>query len=179
MECAGNPVSVGEKLAVFVATGFYLSYIPVKLLKFLPGSDEIARANPHWTGAGFVGTLLGLVWIPLFPRDPWRYAIMVFVLMLGAFWASHVAERALGQKDDSRIIVDEMIGYWTTIAFLPKNCFYCLSGFVLFRILDSIKLPPYRWLERLPGGYGIVMDDVGAGVFANLILQAVRCSGWA
>ena len=54
-----------------------------------------------------------------------------------------------------------------------------LGAFALFRFLDSVKWPPYRWLERLPGGFGVVMDDVGAGVLANLLLQFVRWEGLA
>jgi phosphatidylglycerophosphatase A len=162
-----------------IATGFYLSYIPVRLLRFLPWAESLERPDRRWTGAGFVGTLLGLAGLPLLPREPRPYAIALVLGILGACWVSDTAERTLRQKDDSRIIIDEVVGYWTTVAFLPRNWFYCLWGFILFRFLDSVKWPPYRWLERLPGGCGVVMDDVGAGVFANLILQTVRWKGWA
>ena len=59
------------------------------------------------------------------------------------------------------------------MAFLPRGAAWLAAGFVLFRVFDAVKLAPYRWLERLPGGWGVVMDDVGAGVVANLILQLV------
>lgn len=167
------------RLAVVMATGFYLSYIPVRLVRLLPWARNLERPDRRWTGAGFIGTLLGLGGMPLLPKDPLLYATALIIGILGACWASGVAERVFGQKDDSRIIIDEVVGYWTTVAFLPRSWFYCLWGFVLFRFLDSIKWPPYRWLEKLPGGYGVVMDDVGAGIFANLILQVVRLRGFA
>jgi phosphatidylglycerophosphatase A len=168
-----------KRFATTIAMGFYLSYIPVRLLKFLPWSRSLERPDRRWTGAGFVGTLLGWACMPVLPEEPWRYGTILVLGILGACWASDVAERVLGQKDDSRIIIDEVVGYWTTIAFLPRNWKYFFAAFVLFRIFDTVKLPPYRWLERLPGGYGVVMDDVGAGVLANLILQVVRFKGLA
>jgi phosphatidylglycerophosphatase A len=67
------------------------------------------------------------------------------------------------------------VGYWVAAAWLPRTWQAGLAAFVLFRFFDSVKLPPSRWLERLPGGAGVVMDDVGAGivsiVLAGLILR--------
>jgi len=57
---------------------------------------------------------------------------------------------------------------WTAAALLPRRAAPLAAAFLLFRLLDSVKLPPYRWLEKLPGGLGVVFDDVGAGIFANV-----------
>ena len=167
-----------HRAAVAIATGCYLSYIPVRLLRLLPGSRELERPDRRWTGAGFVGTLLGLAVLPLLPRDPRFFIAALLGAIAGACWVADIAERSFGQKDDSRIIIDEVVGYWTAVALLPRTATVLAVGFVLFRLLDSIKLPPYRWLERLPGGLGVVMDDVGAGVVANLALRAASARGW-
>lgn len=112
------------------------------------------------------------MWYAL-PTDPVEYGAAVAVLAVGACWACDAAERALGVHDDPRIALDETVGFWVAVAFLPPGGGWLAAGFLLFRVLDAIKLAPYRWLERLPGGCGVVMDDVGAGVAANLILQLV------
>lgn len=157
------------------ATGFYSSYIFGWLVGFLPWVRSLENQEKRWTGAGFVGTCLGIALLRLLPSAPLQFALTLIFGILVACWASGIAEQRLGRKDDPRIIIDEVVGYWTAIAFLPRTWFYCLSAFVLFRLFDTIKLRPYRWLERLPGGYGVVMDDVGAGVFVNFILQVLRC----
>lgn len=125
-----------------------------------------------------MGTLLGLAALPLLPRDPARFGLVLAASIAAACWFADVAERSFGQKDDSRIIIDEVVGYWTAVALLPRTLFPLAAGFLLFRILDSIKLPPYRWLERLPGGLGVVMDDVGAGLVANIALRVASARGW-
>ena len=68
-------------------------------------------------------------------------------------------------------MLDEIVGFWVAAAWLPKTWIAAGLAFVLFRFFDSVKLPPYRWLERLPGGSGVVMDDVGAGIVANLLTR--------
>ena len=144
--------------AVFVATGAYLSYIPGKL----------ARRDGKWTGAGFVGTLEGLVLLPLLPSSGAWFWLVAALATLAACWICGAAEIALGRHDDPRIVLDEIVGFWVAAALLPRTWGPLLAAFVLFRALDSVKLPPYRWLESLPGGYGVVMDDIGAGAFANV-----------
>ena len=157
-----------NQACVAVATCLYLSYIPATLTASL----KVAGTR-RWTGAGLVGTLAGwALWYTL-PASPAAYAATVAALGLAACWICGVAERALGTHDDPRIVLDETVGFWFAVAFLPRGVKWLAAGFVLFRVFDAAKLPPYRWLERLPGGWGVVMDDVGAGVVANLILQLV------
>ena len=99
-------------------------------------------------------------------------------LLLGVFvvavWAADGVVPFWG-KDPGRVVVDELIGQLVTLAFLPHGFWMALCGFFIFRAFDIIKPFPVRHAERLPGGWGIVMDDVLAGVYGNLLLWA----GWA
>jgi phosphatidylglycerophosphatase A len=147
-----------RRAAVFLATGAYLSYIPGKL----------AGRDGKWTGAGFIGTLEGLALLPLLPVSGPGFWVAVAVATVLACWICGVAEGGLGRHDDSRIVLDEIVGMWYAAALLPRAWAPLAAAFVLFRFFDSVKLPPYKWLERLPGGAGIVLDDVGAGLFANV-----------
>ncbi len=119
-----------------------------------------------------MGSLLGWASLYALPETLPAFAAVLGVCLWVACWSSTHAELALGVHDDPRIIIDEVLGYWVSVALLPRSAAVLAAGLVLFRLLDSVKLPPYRWLERLPGGYGVVFDDVGAGVAANLLLHA-------
>lgn len=166
---AGTGALAGrEGLSVAIATCFYLSYIPARL------SAGSSAARLRWTGAGFVGTVAGWGLLYALPQDPAAYAACVAAGIVGASLISGVAERVLGTHDDPRIVIDETVGFWVAAAFLPRTPACLSAAFLLFRFLDAAKLPPYRYLERLPGGWGVVMDDVGAGVATNLLLRLVR-----
>jgi phosphatidylglycerophosphatase A len=151
---------VSERLSVLLATGGYLSYIPVRVLGLR-----------KWSGAGLLGTFEALALVPLLPESPRVFLGWLLASTLAACWLCGRAERTLG-PDDPRIILDEIVGYWTAIAFLPRTPGILAAAFLLFRLFDSVKLPPYKWLERLPGGYGVVGDDIGAGIVANLLVRA-------
>lgn len=73
--------------------------------------------------------------------------------------------------DPSSVVIDEVVGMWIALLLLPKSLAAACAAFVLFRVLDILKPQPARALERLPGGWGIMLDDVVAGLYANLILQ--------
>ena len=150
-----------ERTAVLLATGLGISYIA-----------PTGRGR-KWTGAGLLGTLEGLALWPLLPAAPGPYAAVVAAAIAAACWISGIAEKSLKTHDDSRIVLDEIVGFWVAAAWLPRTWTAALLAFVLFRFFDAVKLPPYKYLERLPGGMGVVMDDVGAGIVANLLARLI------
>ena len=151
--------AAADRLAVMLATGLYLSYIPLKLFEVL----RFPRLRIG-TGAGLIGTIEGLLVTPVLPEGSIRFSFFLIAAALLSCWLCGRAEKVLGNHDDSRIVLDEMAG------FLPRNPWTLGAAFVLFRILDSLKPWPVRRLENLPGGLGVVADDLGAGIYANLLV---------
>jgi len=132
-------------------------------------------------GAGYVpsapGTAGTLVAIPIFlvlSSIPFPlYALTILTFFFFASWISGEAERCWGKKDHPRIVIDEIMGYLITMLWLPRTILFIILGFLLFRFFDILKPPPIRLLERVKGGYGVVLDDVLAGVYSNIILQII------
>ena len=136
-----------------VATGLGSGYAP-----FAPG-----------TAGSLVG--LALFW-PLHRLPLGVQAVAVVLLFaLGVAAAGHVARR-LGIEDPGLVVVDEVVGMWVSLLGVPFTGVTAIAGFLLFRVFDVFKPYPARDLERLPGGWGIMCDDVMAGVYANLLLRA-------
>jgi phosphatidylglycerophosphatase A len=141
-----------DSLSRFVATGLGSGYSPVA-----PG-----------TAGSIVGLLL---FLPLARVGwPWQLAATAAVALVGALAAGRVA-RAVGRKDPGLVVVDEVAGQWVTFLALPFTPVIALAGFLLFRLMDIVKPWPARDLERLPGGWGIMADDVAAGIYAHLLLR--------
>lgn len=140
---------------LFLATGFYVGYIP-----FAPGT---------------FGTLVGLPFCLLFVLTGTKVAFWGTLIFIGiAIGIAHQAEKYLQKKDPGLIVIDEVAGILVTFWAIPFNTETAVLGFYIFRILDIAKPGPIRYLEkRLSGGAGIVLDDVAAGIFANLILRCI------
>lgn len=88
-------------------------------------------------------------------------------------WASDVAVGLFSNKDPRQVVIDEVCGYFVTMFLVPLSVTSVVLGFFLFRAFDILKPPPARQFEDLPGGIGIVADDLMAGVYANIVLQVV------
>lgn len=101
---------------------------------------------------------------------------MIAVVLVAGVWAASGAERALGQKDPGPIVIDEVLGMLITLAVIPVSLTGVLVGFLLFRLFDVVKPFPVNRMEHLPGGYGVMLDDAVAGLYAHLVLRA--CVWW-
>lgn len=120
---------------------------------------------------GTFGSAAGLLAALLVRPDDLHLLIIVLPLFLLGIMAAHNAEKLLG-KDSGHIVIDELCGYLIAILFIPKTLGYLMAAFVLFRAFDIVKPPPIRKIEKIvPGGAGIMLDDVLAGIYANLCLQ--------
>ena len=133
-------------------------------------------------GAGYSpiapGTLGTLVAIPIYyflSEIPFPlYEITLTGFFFLAVWVSEKTEAILGKKDDPRIVIDEMMGFFITMFWVTKTPFFILVGFILFRFFDILKPFSIRGFEKVRGGFGVVLDDVMAGIYANIILHLIR-----
>jgi phosphatidylglycerophosphatase A len=127
------------------------------------------------------GTLGSLVALPLLPplaalRDaqPLVYASVLLALVAAAVWSAGVAEAAIGGHDHSSIVIDEVAGLVTAGLFLPGTWRAAVVAFVLFRIFDIVKPFPARLIDGgVEGGFGVVGDDLVAGVYAGIVAWAL------
>ncbi len=100
-------------------------------------------------------------------------AAAVVVTLIG-IPASTIVERESGRTDPGFVVIDEVAGQWVTLILTPVDIGHALVGFALFRFFDIVKPWPVRRLERLPGGQGIMLDDVAAGVCGLLVMMLLR-----
>lgn len=121
---------------------------------------------------GTFGTLAGvpicLLCLPL----PWFWRLpLVLALTVLSVYVAGRAEEIYRKKDDQRIVIDEIIGLQVTMLPVTITALHLCAGFVLFRIFDILKPFPLNHLQNLPGGWGVVFDDVGAGIYAGALLM--------
>ena len=105
--------------------------------------------------------------------QPWAAVLLALVAILAGIPAATRVARASGRKDPQFVVIDEVAGQLITLIAAPIAWQSLLLGFILFRAFDIVKPPPVRYLERLPEGVGIVVDDVGAGVYGLAVMQTV------
>ncbi|HEX3722937.1 MAG TPA: phosphatidylglycerophosphatase A [Nitrolancea sp.] len=130
------------------------------------------RPGPGTWGSLATGLLWWLIASHISPaaRLPLILALLVLVVAIG-IPAATLEARGSGKKDPSHVVIDEVAGQLLTYIACPIVWPALLAGFILFRVFDILKPPPVRSLERLPEGTGIVVDDLGAGVYALIVLQ--------
>jgi phosphatidylglycerophosphatase A len=100
------------------------------------------------------------------------YLLCVLGIGLAGCWVAGRAETIFGEQDPRAIVIDEVIGFFAVMISLPPTWPYLLAGFCLFRAFDVLKPPPIRFIERkVKGGYGVVLDDVLAALYAHIALR--------
>jgi phosphatidylglycerophosphatase A len=147
--------SFSSKIAMMIASFFYVGFVPV-----VPGTF------------GSLATFV--IYFALFPLHSWQAYLAAIILVIAVgVWAASRAELDSKIVDPSFVVIDEVAGQLITLFLIPFTWYYALCGFVLFRALDIIKPSPARQAEKLPGGWGIMMDDVFAGIYGNLIMHGI------
>jgi phosphatidylglycerophosphatase A len=101
-------------------------------------------------------------------------AAAALLLLAIAIPAATIVARETGHEDPQIVVADEAVGQWITLIAAPAGWEYALIGLVLFRLFDITKPPPIRKIEFLPEGWGIMLDDVGAGIYALICLQLIH-----
>jgi phosphatidylglycerophosphatase A len=147
--------SVRSRVAVALASFGYVGFAPVA-----PGTVGSAAAlllfvPLRWTGS----TAIELA--------------AAGVLFFAGVWSARLTELHLGLEDPGPVVVDEVVGMLVSLLFVPATWPAVLAAFVAFRVFDVVKPWPANRLERLHGGWGIMADDVAAGVYANLVMQGL------
>ena len=135
-----------------VATIGFLGYFP-----FAPGT---------------IGTLFALVLFLLTDVPVYAHFLIIIIGALLGIHASTVAEKRLEEKDSKKIIIDEFIGFYVSVFYLPRTFGFVIAAFLLFRFFDILKPLFISKLERtLSSGSGVMADDILAGIYTNMILQ--------
>jgi len=146
-------------IAKIIASFFYSGFFPI--------------------APGTVGSLAAFaIYFPLLLYGNWQIylAVVIFVSLIGV-WAAGRAEIDSGIVDPSFVVIDEVAGQLATLFLIPFSWPAAVLGFLLFRMMDIVKPFPAGRAEHLPGGWGIMTDDLIAGVYANLILRGILF-GW-
>lgn len=142
-------------------------------------SGRVARVIATGLGSGYspiapgtAGSLVGLLFFWPLAGVPlvWLAVAIVGLFFVGVAASTAVAAQ-VGLHDPGIVVVDEVVGMWVTLVLVPFTPLTAALGFLLFRLMDVVKPFPARDLEHLPGGWGIVADDVMAGIYANLALR--------
>lgn len=156
LEAAQNMQTMNERTAnkaiLFIAQGAYSGRFPV--------------------APGTAGTMVGvLLYLAMKDLPPYGYSLLAAFIVCAGIWAAGRAETILGRTDHSSIVIDEIAGYLVAMMLIPGTWQYLAAAFVLFRIFDILKPFPLNRLQEMHGGTGVMLDDIGAGIYTNIVLQ--------
>ncbi|MDO8795420.1 MAG: phosphatidylglycerophosphatase A [Vicinamibacterales bacterium] len=140
-------------LARLVSTVAYIGYLPIA-----PGT---------WGSAAGLAVYAAV----RATAGPVAELAVVVVLLAAGVWSATVTGHEMGDEDPGPVVIDEVVGMLVTVLWLPVGLTGAVAGFFLFRLFDIVKPFPARQFERLPGGWGVMLDDVMAGIYGNLALR--------
>ena len=144
-----------------------------RLIKFI---TSVCYAGYSPVVPGTIGSLAGLIIYFLVRNNVVLYAFSIlFLFSLGIIFSAE-AENIFRKKDAEAIVIDEACGMLLALFLVPFRTVLVIAGFLLFRFFDVIKPPPARALEKIVGSWGIMLDDILAAVYTNVILQILSRS---
>ena len=143
------------ELSEWLATCFKIGHLPIA-----PGTWGSLAAVIGW-------------WLWLQYIDPLVFIVLIITIFIIGVFATNIIIDHNGEKDPSRIVIDEVAGQWLGLLMLPDDRLYIAGAFILFRLLDIIKPWPIRQLEQLPKGWGVMLDDMLAGLLTLGLIQGV------
>jgi len=146
---------VRERVVKFIATGSFVGYSPVL--------------------SGTIGSLIGvLVYLGLSFFGNLIYLLLLLLIFIFSTWICNLSEKLFQELDPPYIVIDEVYGYLVAMFLLPKAPFFIIASFLIFRILDALKLYPINIIQKAKNGFGVMLDDIICGIITNIILQITR-----
>ena len=143
------------ELSEWLATCFKIGHLPIA-----PGTWGSLAAVIGW-------------WLWLQYLDPLVFIVLIITIFIIGVFATNIIINHTGEKDPSRVVIDEMAGQWLGLLMLPDGMLYIAGAFILFRFLDILKPWPIRQLEQFPKGWGVMLDDMLAGLLTLCLIQGV------
>ena len=143
------------ELSEWLATCFKIGHLPIA-----PGTWGSLAAVIGW-------------WLWLQYLDPLVFIVLIITIFIIGVFATNIIIDHTGEKDPSRVVIDEMAGQWLGLLMLPEGMLYIAGAFILFRFLDILKPWPIRQLEQFPNGWGVMLDDMLAGLLTLCLIQCV------
>ena len=143
------------ELSEWLATCFKIGHLPIA-----PGTWGSLAAVIGW-------------WLWLQYLDPLVFIVLIITIFTIGVFATNIIIDHTGEKDPSRVVIDEMAGQWLGLLMLPDGMLYIAGAFILFRFLDILKPWPIRQLEQFPKGWGVMLDDMLAGLLTLGLIQGI------
>ena len=144
------------KISEWIATCFKVGYLPLA-----PGTWGSIVAVFSW-------------WIFIKDLNLYIFGLIIFLFFIIGIVTSNIMVNELGDNDPSHIIIDELVGQWLALLFLPEGLIYVAIAFVLFRFFDIVKPWPISLIEKLPKGLGVMSDDIVAGFITLAFIQVIN-----
>ncbi len=152
---------MADKIVIAVASGLWAGYSPVA-----PG-----------TAGSIVGAVIAFLFAAFLGLGSFAgtaYSLLTVLTFFVGVWAAGRAEVIYGQKDCGKIVIDEIAGMFVTLYLIPFDWRWIAAGFFLFRFFDITKPFPARTIDqRMKGGWGVMLDDIAAGIYANIALRII------
>ena len=148
-----------------------------RLVKLFHYAIATALGSGYFPKApGTAGSLFAILLVFLFNIPQMTLVLLIIVFTILGIWSAGYVEKEIGD-DPAIVVIDEVVGQWIALLFIPFTLIPVITAFILFRVFDIFKPFPIDQSQALKGGYGIIIDDIIAGVYANIIIQFTIFTG--